>query len=88
MRHLTVAGLVLALAMPSLGHASPLGVVKESGRTAGHAIRDGALTFGRTTRDFFVHGSRTARRTWDENAEELATNARRNTERVKAEAEE
>ena len=60
-----VVGLVLAA---SPGHADPIGVVKESGRTAGHSVRDGSLTVGRTVRDFFIHGPRTAKHTWKSNA--------------------
>ena len=59
-----MVGLVLA----ATGHADPIGVVKESGRTAGHSVRDGSLTVGRTVRDFFVHGPRRAKYTWKSNA--------------------
>ena len=33
--------------------------VKEAAKTGGHAARDGALTLGRTTRDFFKGGAAT-----------------------------
>jgi hypothetical protein len=66
--------------------ANPPGVVKESGRTAVDAVRDGALTFGRTVRDFFVHGPRTAGETWRGNAAETKSDARSNAARVEHEA--
>jgi hypothetical protein len=53
---------------PVLAAANPLGVVKESGRTAGHAVRDSVETVGRTVGAFFQHGPRTAKRTWKVNA--------------------
>jgi hypothetical protein len=53
---------------PALVVASPLGVVSESGKTAGHAVRDGVQTVGRTVGAFFRHGPRTAKRTWKANA--------------------
>ena len=80
-----VVGLVLAAAPV---HADPVGVVKESGRTAGHSVRDGSLTLGRTVRDFFVDGPRTAKRTWKSNAAQTRATARADKERVKAEANE
>jgi hypothetical protein len=66
--------------------ASPIGVLRESGRTVGHAIRDGALTVGRTVRDFFEHGPHTAKRTWQENAARTRADAHADGERVKQEA--
>ncbi|HEY2385502.1 MAG TPA: hypothetical protein VGK30_00955 [Candidatus Binatia bacterium] len=48
--------------------ASPIGVVRESGLTAGHAVRDSVQTFGRTVGAFFRHGPRTAKHTWKANA--------------------
>lgn len=75
---------VLGAATPAL--ANPVGVVKESGRTAGHMVRDGALTVGRTVRDFFEHGPHTAGRTWRENAARTRAEARADTKRVKYEA--
>jgi len=80
-----VVGLVLA---PAVVRADPVGVVKESGRTAGHSVRDGSLTLGRTVRDFFVHGPRRAKSTWKSNAAQTRTTARADKERVKAEANE
>jgi hypothetical protein len=87
MRHLTAALMAITLTTP-LCHADPVGVVKESGKTAGHAVRDGAQTVGRTTRDFFKHGRRHAKRTWHSNAERTKADARRDKARVKAEANE
>jgi hypothetical protein len=66
----------------------PLGVVKESGRTAGHSVRDGSLTVGRTVRDFFKKGRKGAKKTWKENAAMTRANARADKARVKAEAKE
>ena len=42
--------------------------VKEAANTGGYPARDGALTFGRSTRDFFKGGPGAARRTWKANA--------------------
>jgi hypothetical protein len=61
-------------------------VVEESGRTAGHAIRDGALTFGRTVRDFFTGGHRAAKETWRENADRTKEDAREGGRAVEREA--
>ena len=70
------------------GHADPVGVVKESGRTAGHSVRDGSKTFGRTVRDFFKGGPRKAKRTWKANAAQTRATARADKARVEAEAHE
>jgi hypothetical protein len=86
--HRSILPLVLAAGVVSVAHANPVGVGKESGRTGGNAVRDSVLTFGRTTRDFFTHGPRTAKRTWNANSATTKANARRNRERVKAEADE
>ena len=66
--------------------ANPAGVVKESGRTAGHAVRDGTLAVGRTVRDFFLHGPHTAKRTWRANADRTRADAHADKARVKDEA--
>jgi hypothetical protein len=84
---LFIGGLLAAVvALGAPASADPVGVVKESGRTAGHAVRDGAQTFGRTTRDFFLHGPRTARHTWNANAARTRMDAHHDKARVKAEA--
>lgn len=62
------------------------GTVKESGRTAGHAVRDGVLTFGRSTRAFFTGGPQAAKRTWKANAARTKANAHTGKARVKAAA--
>ena len=82
------AGLLLLVALLAVTPASadPAGVVKESGRTAGHAIRDGTLTVARTVRDFFSHGPHTAKRTWRENAARTSAELHADKERVKQEA--
>jgi hypothetical protein len=77
----------LVLAAAPVG-ADPIGVVKESGRTAGHAVRDGSKTVGRTVRDFFKGGPRKAKRTWKQNAAHTRAVARADKARVKAEANE
>ena len=76
---------VLTLA-PALTLANPLGVVKESGRAAGHATRDGVLTVGRTVGAFFAHGPRTAKRTWKANAARTKADAHADKARIQAEA--
>jgi len=52
------------------------GVVEESAKTGGHAIRDGFVTFGRTVRAFFTGGGRAAKETWHENAARTRADAR------------
>ena len=78
--------IIAALVVAAPASADPVGVVKESGKTVGHVVRDGAKTVGRTTRDFFTHGPRTAKRTWNANADHTSAQARRDKDRVKAEA--
>ena len=67
-------------------HANPVGVATESGRTAGEAVVDSAKTVGRTIRDFFVHGPRTAGETWRANAHQTGADTRSNADRVREEA--
>jgi len=62
------------------------GVVAESARTGGHAVRDGFLTFGRTVKSFFTGGPSAARETWRENAAETKENAREGAAAVRGEA--
>jgi hypothetical protein len=62
------------------------GVVEESAKTGGRAVRDGALTFGRTTRDYFTKGPNAAQRTWQANEERTKANARTGADRVESEA--
>ena len=76
---------VISLA-PSLAAATPLGVVKESGKLAGHAVRDGVQTVSWTIRDFFVHGPRTAKRTWKADAARTKADARADKARIVREA--
>jgi len=76
---------VVSLA-PTLVAANPLGVVKESGKAAGHAARDGVQTVGRTIGAFFKHGPRTAKRTWRANAERTKADAHADGTRIKQEA--
>ena len=76
---------VITLA-PALAVANPLGVVKESGRAAGHAARDGVVTVGRTIGAFFAHGPRTAKRTWKANAARTRADAHADKARIEEEA--
>ena len=76
---------VITLA-PTLAAANPLGVVIESGKTAGHAARDGVQTVGRTIGAFFTHGPRTAKRTWNANAARTNANAHAGKSRIEWEA--
>jgi hypothetical protein len=85
MRALRIAIATFTL-LPTLVAADPLGVAKESGKTVGHAARDGAQTAGRTVRDFFKHGPHTAKRTWKANAARTKADAHADKERVKQEA--
>lgn len=63
------------------------GTVEESAKTGAHAVRDGALTAGRTVRDFFKGGADAAGETWRENADRTKENARAGGQRVENEAE-
>jgi hypothetical protein len=76
---------VISLA-PARVAADPVGVVKESGKTAGHAARDGAETVGRTVGAFFTHGPRTAKRTWKANAARTKADAHADKARIEREA--
>ena len=60
--------------------------VKEAAKTGGHAARDGALTFGRSTRDFFKGGPEAAKKTWRENAARTKANAKAGGRRTRAAA--
>ena len=82
----TMCMLVVSTVLAGPIRADPPGVAKESGRTAVDAVRDGALTVGRTVRDFFVHGPRTAGETWRGNAARTGSDARDNANRVDHEA--
>ena len=71
---------------PIAAHADVPGVIAESARTAAHSVRDGVLTFARTTRAFFRGGPSAAEETWDRNADVTRERARRNADRVREEA--
>ena len=88
LRALATTLLVAAVLAAATAGAGPVGVVKESGRTAGHAVRDGAQTVGRTVRDFFKGGPHKAKRTWKENAARTRADARTDEAAVKREAHE
>jgi hypothetical protein len=80
----SVVALSAILAAPV--HANPVGVVTQSARTAGETVVGGAKTVGRTIRDFFVHGPRTASETWRSNARQTGAETRSGAERVREEA--
>ena len=91
MRHLPLfsSALLAAIILAAIpGRADPIGVVKESGRTTGHAVRDGAQTVGRTVRDFFKGGPHKAKRTWQGNAARTRADMRADKAAVKREAHE
>src|SRR5262245_47930966 len=70
--------LVAALGAPALadGPRKAGHTVKEALKTGGYAARDGVLTFGRTTRDFFKGGPAAASKTWHANAAQTKANAK------------
>jgi len=72
--------------LPTLAAANPIGVVKESGKTAAYATVDGVETIGRTVGDFFVHGPRTAKHTWNTYAGRTKADARAGKLRIAREA--
>ena len=72
--------------VPALAFADPVGVVKESAKTAGRAARDGALTVGRTTRDAVTHGPHTAKHTFKSNAAHTKADAHVGKHRIEHEA--
>lgn len=76
---------IISLA-PAVAAANPVGVVRESGRTAGHAVRDSVQTVGRTVGSFFVHGPRTAKRTWQANVARIKADAHADKAHVEWEA--
>jgi hypothetical protein len=88
MRNSLVGAVGVLLLAPTLATASPVGVVRESGRTAGHAVRDSVQTVGRTIGAFFVHGPRTAKRTWKANAARTKADAHADKAAVQREARE
>jgi hypothetical protein len=50
--------------------------VKEGVKTGAYTARDGIVTFGRATRDFFKGGPKAAKKTWNENAAKTKRTAR------------
>jgi len=81
-----VAAVAVIILAPGLAVANPVGVVRESGRTAGHAVRDSVQTVGRTVGAFFQHGPRTAKRTWKANAARTKADAHADKAAVVSEA--
>ena len=90
MAHRALIGVVLtglAIGGPiDVTHAGVPGVIAESARTAAHSVRDGVLTFARTTRAFFTGGASEAEDTWYDNVESMRERARQNADRVRDEA--
>lgn len=83
-----LAGLLAAALLVSAGTADAgvPGVIVNSARTVVHGVRDGALTLARTTRAFVFGGPEAAEDTWHDNVELTREHARRNADRVVAEA--
>lgn len=85
-RHLIGLVAVTAVAATTVAHASAPGVVAESARTAAESVRDGVLTIARTTHAFVFGGAPAAQDAWYDNVEAMRERARRNADRVRAEA--
>jgi hypothetical protein len=85
-RHLIGLVAVAAVAATTVAHASAPGVVVESARTAAESVRDGVLTIARTTQAFVFGGAPAAQDAWYDNVEAMRERARRNADRVRAEA--
>ena len=77
---------VTAVAATTSARASAPGVVAESARTAVESVRDGVLTVARTTQAFVFGGAPAAQDAWYDNVEAMRERARRNADRVRAEA--
>ena len=77
---------VAGVAATTLAHASAPGVVVESARTAAESVRDSVLTIARTTQAFVFGGAPAAQDAWYDNVEAMRERARRNADRVRAEA--
>jgi len=75
-----------AVAATTSARASAPGVVAESARTAVESVRDGVLTVARTTQAFVFGGAPAAQDAWDDNVAAMRERARRNADRVRAEA--
>jgi len=86
MRNSIVAFVAILTLAPALAGADPVGVVKESAKTAGHTAKDGALTVGRTARDAVTHGPHTAKRTFKRNAARTKDDAQVGGDRIDSEA--
>ena len=83
-----LAGLLAAalLGLAGTADAGVPGVIVNSARIVAHGVRDGALTLARTTRAFVHGGPEAAEDTWHHNVELTREHARRNADRVVAEA--
>ena len=77
---------VAAVAATTPARASAPGVVIESARTAAESVRDGVLTIARTTQAFVFGGAPAAQDAWYDNVDGMRERARRNADRVRAEA--
>jgi hypothetical protein len=85
-RHLIGLVAVTAVAATTVAHASAPGVVVESARTAAESVRDSVLTIARTTQAFVFGGAPAAQDAWYDNVDAMRERARRNADRVRAEA--
>jgi len=85
-RHLIGLVAVAGVAVTTVAHASAPGVVVESARTAAESVRDSVLTIARTTQAFVFGGAPAAQDAWYDNVEAMRERARRNADRVRAEA--
>ena len=85
-RHLIGLVAVAGVAVTTVAHASAPGVVVESARTAAESVRDSVLTIARTTQAFVFGGAPAAQDAWYDNVEAMRDRARRNADRVRAEA--
>jgi len=83
---LAALSLVAAIDGTTTARADVPGVIAESARTAADSVRDGVLTFARTTRAFVFGGTPAAEDTWYDNVEAMRARAQRNADRVRAEA--
>jgi hypothetical protein len=73
----------MLLALALVTSTAWAGRTKEGAATGAHAVRDSFRTLGRSTRAFFVHGTRAAKETWRENSRATAEHARHHARRTR-----
>src|SRR5215468_4820752 len=83
---LLVAALLGAWGAPASWADAPVNTVKEAAKTGAGAARDGARTFGRSTRAFFKEGPEAAKSTWKSNAAKTKANAKAGGRRTRSAA--